>query len=389
MSVVCYFDLIPYETVYSILLDLPYRSIMSFCLSNHEYYQIWNDNNFWSNKAHNELYHIEYKNNQKIEKAVTYQEFNQSKLKSHLRYLELLARVGNKCEQGSEQCIDINKCLFLAAKNNDLILVKYFIAKDVYQSKNLISCLQYASFNGNLQMVEYLLTIIKQRSQLTYYPIEEALKCTSAGGHLDLFDHLLKLYLSLNVKRDYSSLLQKSLNNACQGGHIKLANYLFNLGKSLNINYDLNTILLSSSYIGNEVILDSLILKAKELNLILNLDEALNNICYHGYYQLIEYFVAIGAKSLNRAILAASESGNLNTVKYIIDHSLDLKLKYCHIIIPTIKELNMTLYVATLWNRLEIVKYLTIHCKLNISVSLEIAHRHKYIDIISYLNTLI
>jgi len=46
---------LPYELMYSILLSLPYSSILDFCLTNRHYFQLWNDTHFWASKCYQDI----------------------------------------------------------------------------------------------------------------------------------------------------------------------------------------------------------------------------------------------------------------------------------------------------------------------------------------------
>jgi len=122
-------DSLPYENIYSILLSLPYQSVMSFCLTCHDYYHIWLNTNFWSLKANYDLYHTHNQDGIIIKTPITHQQFNSGLISPNLRYIQLLYETLTKCERGTHLFINVDTCLIMSAFHNDLSLVKYFIDK--------------------------------------------------------------------------------------------------------------------------------------------------------------------------------------------------------------------------------------------------------------------
>jgi len=220
MEIIYNIDLIPYELLYHIVLSLPYSSVLAFCLTNHQYYLIWQDAYFWNCKMDRDFY-------QKLT--------NQTQLKCHQYYLQLLAKYGLSCERGSELCIDINVCITLAALQNNLLLVKYFIQKD-----NSMTDLKEASINAtknsNRLMINYLISIIEERSQMSYELIDELVITCSSIGNIDLLCHLLSIRREINKEGlsiwipvlSLDVTLKKALKNACLNGHLSLVDYLLN-----------------------------------------------------------------------------------------------------------------------------------------------------------------
>jgi len=202
----------------------------------------------------------------------------------------------------------------------------------------------------------------------------------SYHGHIDVFNYLFSLYSG-----DVSELLSTALCNACRLNHLKLVEHIFNIGSSLNITFSLNTALLFTS---NKLILDIIILKAKQSNIILDFDKALCRVCSNGHQYLIDYFLALGAKSINQAIHDCIKVFNFLTFKYLLETGSSFKLRYPDIILPTKDDLNEMLYLAVLYYQLDMVKYLITQGADDITKALNLAYQHNYHGIIDYLNTL-
>jgi len=133
----------PIENIYNILLYLPYETIINYCLTNRQYYNICQDKYFWSLKAY-------------LDFGVTSSEFNNTTLIARKRYLQLLAELGKTCARGSEKVVDINDCLELAIYNDDLSLVKYYLSNPIANPDDAL----YEAVNYlKVDIVEYLLSI--------------------------------------------------------------------------------------------------------------------------------------------------------------------------------------------------------------------------------------
>jgi len=107
---------IPTEILYQFLLPLSYEQIINFCRINRQYQQlICQNDDFWATKAYRDI-------------GVSYQQFyNLSSKNSPLKYLLLLSRFGNRCVRGSEKIINVNTCLENASAEGNLPLVEYFM----------------------------------------------------------------------------------------------------------------------------------------------------------------------------------------------------------------------------------------------------------------------
>ena len=250
-------DLLPCEIIYSILLPLPYSSIRNFCLAN----QLLTDTHFWATKCHYTISKVIIINNDLLKIPFPYQEFYQTQLSPSQHYLQLLTVEAKECQRGSEQFVDVNQCVILAAYRNNLSLVKYFINKGASLLK-LVA--YYAALNNNRSMIDYVLTSLTQQSRLAVDIFKELLRGSAIIGDKDLINYLiidkdLINYLIIDDLLDNHFILEaleQCLPYVCENGHLQLLDDLRTINIKYPIYYDWNKLLLVAAYSGNIKIMD-------------------------------------------------------------------------------------------------------------------------------------
>jgi len=345
-------DQFPYEIIYSFLLPLSYHSIMNFCLTNHRYYQIWKDVNFWATKAHSTIFKLIIDEFDIIKLRFPYQEFYETDLSPSLRYLELLALEGKNCERGSEQCVDVNYCVVLAAYRNNRALVEYFINKG---ATNLKLAIYYAAVNNNVPLVNYLLTIMRSNSELTPNILTEIIRGASIAGNRELVKELINDKL---LTRSFITFtLREAISYACENGHIQLLDDLLNIKSAVNQN--LNLPLFVASYSGNIKIIEYLILKCETLDF----EEAFLWACFGGQLEVIKYLMNLdnfryAIELFNRGLEICLMPQNIKNIKYILPCGPSKILNNIDIIMPTTKQLKTIVMKLTEKGRCQVMDYL-------------------------------
>ena len=109
------FSRLPNETLFKILLSLPYDEIMERCADTPDLAHICDDYYFWATKAK--------------ELNVSTQEFARSSLPPNKRYLVLLYEKKGICTKGSEGVIYYRTCVINAAQRRDETLLEYYAEK--------------------------------------------------------------------------------------------------------------------------------------------------------------------------------------------------------------------------------------------------------------------
>src|SRR5947209_1734286 len=154
-------EYLPVENLYSILLNLPYLDIISYCGVNVQARSICNDSYFWQQKALHDL-------------NISSDEFYQTDLDARSRYVQLLSTIGNACVPGTERfTFRLGDCLYEASLIGDIRLINYFLSKGAYIGNGLNG----AAAGGNLPLVEYFIS--KGATNL-----DLALLNAAKGGHL-------------------------------------------------------------------------------------------------------------------------------------------------------------------------------------------------------------
>jgi len=129
---------LPPEILFSIMIYLSYRDLLSISKTCRHFAQLCQDYTFWLNKCR-----YDFSNTMDI--------LNKKKdLSGHTLYLYLLTQ--NDCEIGSEKFIDLDTCLQRAIQKHDSFLVRYFTQKG---SEDGCSLIQAAKL-GHFDVVEYL-----------------------------------------------------------------------------------------------------------------------------------------------------------------------------------------------------------------------------------------
>jgi len=185
---------IPYEDFFQIMVRLPFNSIIDFCQTNPEYYQICLNNDFWSAKAQYDL-----------DITADQFNFNRANMSPIGRYIELLAKYGKTCLKGSEKFVDINYCLYLASERGDRTLIDYFINKGAnVQIQTLIGAIR----GGNIKITDYILSLLKNNNLFNENVLSMVLMEASKLNNESLEDYLINIYNDF-INDSYRSIYRK------------------------------------------------------------------------------------------------------------------------------------------------------------------------------------
>ena len=292
---------LPYETLFNVLLPLPYQEIITFCQINRQYINICQDSNFWATKAHLEL-------------KIPFNEFYQTKLSGPDRYLQLLAEVGGRCVPGSERSVDVNICLGLASKHNNINLVKYFLEQG---ANNLRFAFVEAAANGHLEILKYLVSSMTNKTVIDIEVLKKALNLAVLNQYQQIIDYLL--YLSGILHYDFPSIddLNYALIISATTGNIQIFNYLVSVGAT-----DLNNALDKAAEYNQKNLIIHIIDLSRSINYTLDLIYALYGASTGGHKELFGYILALDPRLnninfLNNALYKAADGGHKNMIDHI------------------------------------------------------------------------
>jgi len=359
-------ELLPYETLFNILLSLSYQQIINFCQTNRQYYSICQDNNFWAIKAVREF-------------KITVKQFYQSQLTGQDRYLQLLAEVGDICVPGSERIIDVNKCLGLVSANNNIKLIDYFITKG---ADDINYALLQAAKNGHLEVIRYLLSLLPEDTIIPRDVLKEALILATYGQHQLIIKYLITLgkffhQLDVNYIFPFTEDLNEALITAAITGNIQIYDYLVSLGSDLcSIADNLNATLFATAQYNHPDLIIHIANLARKKRYTIDLSLALYGAAYGGHQELIDKLLTLdnhlnNGRFLNNALYQAAIGGH----QKIIDHLLSLGAD----------DINQLLIGAAIGNHQQLINYALSLNATELDLALVSATGAGNIDLIPYL----
>ena len=120
---------------------------------------------------------------------------------------------------------------FYAAATGKLDIVQECIRQGVdknAKNMNRMTALHIASWNGNLEIVKYLIETCHVDKEAKNNNGRTALHCASANGHLEIVKYLIeKCRVDKEAKNNYGST---SLHCASANGHLEIVKYLVENG---------------------------------------------------------------------------------------------------------------------------------------------------------------
>jgi len=248
-------------------------------------------------------------------------EFNQTKLNPQQRYLQYLASHGNRCVKGSENIVDLNRCIYLASIQNDINLLKYFIGqRRIKYFETLNNSLFEAVKNNNKELTMTLLFEGKRLARV-------------------------------------ADKLSKAINISASEGYLELTEYLFNLEKWQQDS--INEFLSAAAESGNQQLVDFFIKRGAN-----DLNSALVHAASNGKIEMINYLIAKGsvlcatATDLRDAFDNANLNEQLDVVIYIISNRNKIKTQYPSVQLPEFNDFKISFEDAVRYGYLELAKYL-------------------------------
>lgn len=106
--------------------------------------------------------------------------FDQTDLSPMLRYIELLAKIEQKCVAGSEQFLTVDDCLFNSNFDNNVQLIPYFI------NKGPIFILDYVEQLCLEILIDYFVSMGAN-------DLNRALECAGRSKNLEIIEYLISL----------------------------------------------------------------------------------------------------------------------------------------------------------------------------------------------------
>jgi ankyrin repeat protein len=202
-----------------------------------------------------------------------------------------------------------------ASANGNLEIVKYLI-----ENGSLPNGLFAASANGNLEIVKYLV----ERGANIRENNDEALVAAIKEGYLEILKYLFEQY----PKEDgelYRYILSLGLIESTLFGQLEMVKYFIEQGADVQ-SYD-NLALAKAVY--NLDIIKYLIENGADIH---TRDEYLLIInSRDGIFKTVKYLVENGADihtQNDQALNYASENGHLEIIKYLVEHGANIKLAF-------------------------------------------------------------
>jgi len=327
-------ETLPTELIYELLLIMPYEEVINLCQTNQFYLSICKSNGFWIDKAIRD-FNVTRKEATRYENVTPY-----------WRYIQLLAKFRGVCIPGSEKVVDSDTCLYNASKQNNLLLVKYFVEKGA----NIIlasGVFTNAALNNNEEMINYLLSKIHNSKDITYL-LEEALKGAAIAGNIDLYRKIVLRGMRETSYFPNYEILSSILYSLAKTTNIQMYNYILKLLLMDNLDKKFGLLNGSLNYVVDPVMLNNI----------------LNN----------------GAVQLGNTIMNAATNNYLDIIKYIIDNLSEIKKNYPNVMV-TKEDLNEALLRATVKGNIGIVIYLVskdrvLHMTYNIDLALKTAQEY-------------
>jgi ankyrin repeat protein len=345
--------------------------------------------------------------------------------------------------QGKSINVSNNKghnVLIQSCCSNNLNLVKILTTKykfDInYQDNDSHRPIHYASMNGNIEIMEYLLSI---GAKLNYEDDKYSVLLSAAfGGKINVYEWYKKKGYSLNEKnkkgdtpllitsstgnldlikwllKNGSSVHEKNNNNvtsiigACNSGHFEVVKWLLENTDANIHDFDKeseHTSFLISIYRNDLLLMKYLIDKGANIyDMSINEDNALLIAIYKGYNNIIDYLLSKGLtlnvknKYKMGSLITAVNGGHIKTVKKIVNLMKEYPDCNCHIDDREYCGYTAFLFAVKL-NHFDIVKYLASEgCNINITTNYrmdsiqvikeENVEMFKYLQEIKSLNSL-
>jgi hypothetical protein len=315
---------LPLEQVYPIALRLPYRHLLRFCRTATRYRDICADPVFWAEKA-NFIYGLPI--------SQFFQPTSQvpnPRDTPQRRYLQILTQ-HRDCERGSEQFTDVNDAMQCAIRQKDLQLADYFKSKG---ANDATSALVGAIESGDLNLVKHY--------DQGLYNVPRVLLVAGFQGQRDIVDYLL--YPPNRPPRSNGPFINDALTGAAEGNHSDLIKYLLSLGgnpiyvlygaaasKNLNLittylpQIDLNDpnrdyvieLILSEAIPDSRRDIVNYILTLPNLSLrVLNLGLRWASLAKNR--ALIRRFIELGASDMNEGLIGASRAQDKDLINDFI-----------------------------------------------------------------------
>jgi ankyrin repeat protein len=240
-----------------------------------------------------------------------------------------------------------------AAKTGNIEAVKVLIKyteypKPMHQYNNIMS---KAALSGNLEMVEYLLTLPETKSN---FDKGRFMINACESGNLDLVKISLTL---LGTEISAKSILAS--NRACKSGNLELVKYLLSLS-NINRNYLDGLSIIEAAKSGNLELVD-LILRYPGMKSDLKL--AFVAAAEKGHMEILKYLILSEIDHSDiiilKALTKASKAGKLDILKYLLSLPNINSCDYIN------KALNKALSGASSKGRLKTVQYLLTLPKIN------------------------
>lgn len=246
--------------------------------------------------------------------------------------------------------------IFEAVNINRLDIVKLFLTKKNDIAFYAQACIRAASFNGNLDIVEYFIS-------LGFHITEDNVINAIMGGSLQTLALVLK----------YCPIRNYFLNQAIYNCRYEIVKYLMSLGAVIDVNNDISVMKCLTQ-----------VVMRKEVQLL----EYISPLIDLSYNDNMEYILILAIDNLplikilnpneefyEQTFINAIVRGYFNLVEYFTPMSLDLKLIYLEVaIIHRQKKI-----FEFLFNRFNKYPFLISYC-------VKIASEHDSNDILNYLN---
>lgn len=320
---------LPAELVYRLSGNLEYIDIQSFNIVSQYYNNLFGDLQFWESKIFQD-FNIG---------GEEYKEIVQETKSSKKAYMRIAAN-HNIPFIGAEKYGNIYELSRQAAWGNNLSLIKYFYQRN----KNS----QVLFILGKRNKRDWLCQISPQYERSS--PILEG---ALAGGHWELAQSLIDKFGEKILKGSDLSL-------AIESGNIEIVKSVLTL---LHNNY-------------SQLIKNGDITKAdKQSCLRQDMLSGLSKAVKHGYYDIIEILLQLGAEGLANTIYQAAKNGDMHMIQYIISQSIDI-------------DWNGGLEGAAYGGFRNIIDFMIDKGATNIDKGIDSAALGGHMDIIKYLVTL-
>jgi len=134
-------DILPYEIIFKIALNLSYDDIKSYSLINKTYIKLVKDKYFWQLKTKQEL-------------NIGSEEFNNTYLPPSKRYLQISSLY--YCTYGSEEFVPSEYCLYNAVEQGNDKLIEFYLSHNITYKPEL--ALIRAVISDSLYWIDYFFT---------------------------------------------------------------------------------------------------------------------------------------------------------------------------------------------------------------------------------------